>query len=361
LRTSSASEAPAPGGSAEALAEQVKAAAAAGRPLRVVGGDTRAFLGRPAAGEALSLAGHAGIVSYDPAELVATVRAGTPITELQALLADNGQMLAFEPPVFGPGSTVGGLVATGLAGPRRPFAGAVRDAVLGVTILDGRGQLLRFGGVVFKNVAGFDGFRLMAGAFGRLGVILEVSLRVAPKPRREASLTLELPLERAAERVRELMRRPTPLSGACHDGAALRLRLSGGEQAVAAAVREIGGDAEPLGFWAALRDLNPPVVERGGRLWRLGLPPAAPMPQLPGRWVWDWAGAQRWLMTDAPASAVRAAAADLGGHASLFGGAAEDGEAFAPLAPPVMALHQRLAAAFDPAGILNPGRLYADL
>lgn len=350
----------APDGSAGAVAEQVRAAAAEGRALRIVGGDTKAFLGRRTGGERLTLQQHAGVVDYDPAELVVTARAGTSILALQALLAEHGQRLAFEPPVFGRESTVGGVVAAGLSGPARPFAGAVRDAVLGVTVVDGRGRTLRFGGVVFKNVAGFDGFRLMAGAYGRLGVILDVSLRVAPAPRREAAVALELPREPAAALVRGLMRRAMPLSGACHDGVRLHLRLSGGDQAVAAAKREIGGEGEDLAFWSDLRDLRLSWFAGDEALWRLGLPEGAPDPALPGRWLWDWAGAQRWLATEAPASEVMAAAASVGGHASRFRGAT-DGEAFSPLAPPVLALHKRLAAAFDPAGVLNPGRMYAEL
>ncbi|MET0294628.1 MAG: glycolate oxidase subunit GlcE [Phenylobacterium sp.] len=345
----------------EALADQVRAAARERRPLRIVGGDSKAFLGRPVGGETLSLREQAGVVDYDPAELVVTARAGTPVLELQALLAGRGQMLGFEPPVFGQASTIGGVVAAGLSGPRRPFAGAVRDAVLGVGILDGRGRALRFGGVVFKNVAGFDAFRLMAGAFGRLGVILEVSLRVAPRPAAEVGLALEVALEQAREVTGRLLRQAAPLSGACHDGARLHLRLSGGRGAVAAAARQLGGEAEDLGFWTALRDLALPVFGGDGRLWRLGLPEGAATPDLPGGWVWDWAGAQRWLVSDAPAADVRAAAASLGGHATLFRGQVEDGEAFSPLAGPVLALHKRLAAVFDPAGILNPGRLHAEL
>src|SRR5215831_4513762 len=176
----------------EALADQIRRAAETRTPLRIVGGETKRFYGRQVDGEPLSLAGHRGIVGYDPSELVITARAGTPLAEIEARLAGHGQRLGFEPPRFGPASTIGGVVAAGLAGPRRPFGGAVRDSLLGATILDGRGRLLRFGGQVFKNVAGFDAFRLQAGALGSLGVILEVSLRVAPAPRRELALSFDM-------------------------------------------------------------------------------------------------------------------------------------------------------------------------
>jgi len=354
--------APADGDTVTALADQVRRAAAAETPLRIVGGDTKAFYGRRTeGGEPLSVAGHRGIVAYDPSELVVVARAGTPLAEIEAAVAANGQMLAFEPPRLGAASTIGGVVAAGLAGPRRPFAGAVRDCVLGATILDGRGQALRFGGQVFKNVAGFDAFRLMAGALGCLGVILEVSLRLAPKPRRETALALELGAAAARTRLAELMRGPTPLSGAFHDGARLHVRLSGGEAGVDAAAAALGGEAEELSFWDQVRDFAHPALSGDAPLWRLSLPQTATIPAVGDVAAWDWAGAQVWLRTDQPAEALWTAAAAAGGHATLFRGAGAGAEVFQPLAPTVLALHQRLKAAFDPAGVLNPGRMYAAL
>jgi glycolate oxidase FAD binding subunit len=362
LAISLASEAGASAGDlTEALAETVRLAAQAKRTLRIVGGDTKAFYGRPVAGAPISLAGHSGIMSYDPSELVVVARAGTPLAEIEARLGECGQQLAFEPPRLGPRSTIGGVLAAGLSGPRRPFAGAVRDAVLGVAILDGRGQLLRFGGQVFKNVAGFDVFRLMAGAQGQLGVILEVSLRVAPIPRGEAALALELEAEMARAQVIALMRRQTTLSGAFHDGTRLHLRLSGGEAGVAALAAELGGEAEGLGVWDAIRDLSHPALDAEAPLWRLSLPQTAPTPTLGRLVAWDWAGALRWIAADAPAAEVWRAAGEAGGHATLFHRAGPADDTFQPLAPSLLALHQRLKSALDPAGILNPGRLYPDL
>ena len=349
----------------EALAEQVRRAAGARRPLRIVGGDTKAFYGRGAGGEPLSLAGHRGVVGYDPNELVITARAGTLLSEIEAALGAHGQRLAFEPPRFGAASTLGGVVAAGLSGPRRPFAGAVRDCVLGATILDGAGRRLRFGGQVFKNVAGFDLFRLQAGALGCLGVILEVSLRVTPAPRRELGLTLEMPSERARAWLTEQLRRAGPLSGAFHDGARLHLRLSGGEAGVAAAARELGGEAEALAFWDQVRDHAHPALAGEAPLWRVVLAQTAPLPALGDVIAWDWAGAQVWLRCDAPADRIWQAAAAAGGHATLFSGppvdAPGDEEVFQPLAPAMLALHQRLKLALDPAGVLNPGRMYGAL
>lgn len=342
------------------LADAVQAASARRTPLRIVGGDTKAFYGRCVDGDRLDLSGHRGIVAYEPSELVITARAGTPLVEIERLLFANRQMLAFEPPVLGEGSTLGGVVASGLAGPRRPFAGAVRDSVLGVTVLNGKGEALRLGGVVFKNVAGFDGFRLMAGGLGCLGVLLDVSIRVTPIPAAELSRSFEIDWDRAQSQITALMRRPLPLSAAAHDGTRLHLRLSGAQGAVDQAAREIGGHPTPEGLWRDIRDrrLGPLTAPR---LWRLSVPRTARLPDLPGRWVRDWAGAEIWLESDARAERLHALAAKAGGHATLYRGAATGEAVFTPLPPGLLALHRRLKAAFDPAGVFNPGRMYEGL
>jgi glycolate oxidase FAD binding subunit len=358
-------EPPSPQGGGEDLTEpltdQVRRAAKAHAPLRIVGGDTKAFYGRQTQGDPLSLAGHRGIVDYDPSELVITARAGTRLSDIEARLEAHGQRLAFEPPRFGAESTIGGVVAAGLAGPRRPFAGAVRDCVLGVKILDGRGRVLRFGGQVFKNVAGFDAFRLMAGALGCLGVILEVSLRVTPKPRREVALALEMDHGAARTWLGELMRRPVPLSGAYHEAGRLHLRLAGGEAGVAAMAAELGGEDEPMAFWDVVRDRRRAGLAGDGPLWRLTLPQTAPIPALGDIVAWDWAGALIWMRSGESADEVWRAAAGAGGHATLFRGARPGEEVFQALAPAMLALHRRLKAALDPAGVLNPGRMYGAL
>ncbi len=361
MPTSLASEPRATGDIAAALSESIRRAAAERAALAITGGDTKAFYGRSTDGEPLSIAGHRGIVAYDPSELVVVARAGTPLAEVETALAANGQQLAFEPPRLGPASTLGGVVASGLSGPRRPFAGAVRDCVLGATILDGHGRQLRFGGQVFKNVAGFDLFRLMAGALGVLGVILEVSIRLAPAPRREAALALETPSADARRKLAELMRRPVPLSGAFHDGRQLHLRLSGGEAGVEAISRELGGESEDLAFWDAVRDLRHPALAGDGPLWRLSLPQSAPIPPVGEALAWDWAGALVWMRSDLAPEQIWRGAGAAGGHATLFRGASGGAEVFQPLAPAMLALHQRLKAALDPAGVLNPGRLYGAL
>ena len=344
----------------EALADRVRDAAARRVPLKIVGGNTKAFYGRSTEGEALDVAGHRGVIAYEPSELVITARAGTPLGEIETLLADRGQRLAFEPLMLGEASTLGGVVASGLAGSRRAFAGAVRDCILGVTVLDGRGRRLRFGGTVFKNVAGFDAFRLMAGAMGRLGVLLDISLRLTPAPRASRSLVFETDWPRAQPRLIALMRRALPLAGAVHDGERLHVRLEGGETAVAEAAADLGGDAGPPGLWEDLRRMRHGLLA-ATRVWRLSVPHARVIDGLEGRWLMNWAGAERWLVSDAPAVLIRTAARNAGGHATLFRGALDGEEVFEPLEPNLMALHQRLAAALDPVGVLNPGRMYQGL
>ena len=345
------------------IAAAVAAAAEAGQPLRPVGGDTKRDLGRAVEAEPLSLAGHAGIVEYEPTELVVTARAGTPLDELESALAGRGQMLGFEPPHLGAAATLGGTVACGLSGPRRPYAGSARDFVLGVRLVNGRGQVLRFGGQVIKNVAGYDLSRLMTGAQGTLGVLLEVSLRVLPRPAVEVTLVQELDAGEALETMNRWAGRPLPISAACHDGGRLRVRLSGTERGVRAARAVLGGepDAEGESWWRQLRERTLPFFGDGdARCWRLAVAPASPLPPgLPGQWLLDWGGAQRWYRGEAPVDAIREAARAAGGHAVRLG-PGDDGP-FHPLPDPVLALHRRLKAAFDPRGILNPGRLYAGL
>jgi glycolate oxidase FAD binding subunit len=313
----------------------------------------------------LDTRGYAGIVAYEPSELVVTARCGTPLAELERILAESRQMLAFEPPHFGPGATLGGCVAAGLSGPRRAAAGAVRDFVLGVRVLDGRGRDLSFGGRVMKNVAGYDVSRFLVGSMGTLAVLLEVSLKVLPLPAAERSLRLERDEAAALEAMNRWAGEPLPISATAWCGGRLTVRLSGAQAAVRAAAARIGG--EPLAedearrFWEAVREHTDPFFADTTPLWRLSVPSAAPPLAIAGRQLIEWGGALRWCKTDAPAAEVRAAAANAGGHATLFRAADKSAGAFAPLAPELLRLHRALKQAFDPAGILGPGRLYPEL
>jgi glycolate oxidase FAD binding subunit len=356
----------------QALIDHIAQAREGNTPLAIRGGGTKDFYGEAPQGEPLDVRPLAGISSYEPTELVVTARAGTPVAELEAALAERGQWLPFEPPRFAAGGTVGGMVASGLSGPSRASAGSLRDHVLGLTMLNGRGELLGFGGQVMKNVAGYDVSRLVAGSMGILGVICEVSLKVMPVP--PASLTLRFEQNEAAalKALNTWAGQPLPLQASAWWEGMLVVRLAGAAAAVQAAAQQLGGEAiEPAmaaGFWQGLRDHTDEffagakkAVEGGAALWRLSLPSTAPPLNLSGEQLIEWGGAQRWLCTSTPAGVVRAAAAQAGGHATLFRAADKSAGVFAPLAPPLERIHRELKRAFDPDGILNPGRLYAGL
>lgn len=340
------------------LREAVEAAAAMRRPLRIRGGGTRRAL-MTATGEgmqALEVGEHRGIIAFEPSELVITARAGTPLAELEAAVADAGQRLPFDPPRFASGSTLGGVVASGLAGPARPWHGAVRDAVLGISLLDGRGSIGRFGGQVMKNVAGYDVARLNVGAMGSLGVLLDVSLRLLPRPMTTVTRVLELGLGQTFERMAALGRRPLPITAMAWEGGLLRVRLAGSEAGVTAALATVGGEtvARAEGYWSGLRDRKLPLFEGDGPLWRLSLPAMAPQPDLGANWLLDWGGAQRWCCTDAPPERVFEAAFAAGGHAMRLAPTVQ--RAALPVA--LLKLQQRIKHVFDPAGLFNPGVLY---
>ena len=342
----------------ERLQEQVRAATASRSPLAIRAGGSKDFYGNETRGELLDPRGYAGIVAHEPTELVITARCGTPLAELEAALDAAGQMLPFEPPHFGPAATVGGCVAAGLAGPRRSSAGGVRDYVLGAKLLTGTGEVLSFGGTVMKNVAGYDVARLAAGSLGVLGVITEVSLKVLPKPVAEATLRLELDERAALTKMNEWAGRPLPVSATAWRDGVLHVRLSGARAAVAEAQKTIGGQlVDGSALWLSLREQTDAFFAGEAPLWRLALPSTAESIDLPGAQLIEWGGAQRWLRSDAPAGGIRACAAARGGHATLFrGGARRD--VFTPLPAPLAAIHGRLKAEFDPAGIFNPGRMY---
>jgi glycolate oxidase FAD binding subunit len=347
-----------------ALRERILAAGRDGGRLCIRGAGTKDFLGEAAEGELLDTRGYAGIVDYEPSELVVTARAGTRLSEVEALLAAHGQFLACEPPAFGGDPTLGGVVAAGLSGPRRASAGAVRDFVLGVKLLSAAGELLNFGGRVMKNVAGFDVARLSCGSLGILGLLAEVSLKVVPRPASEATLEFAMTAEDAVGAFNRWARRPLPVSATSwHDGVA-RVRLSGAPSVVAAARAELGGAlveaAAAERAWTSVRDHSHPFLAPREPLWRVSVPAGATALDLPGTLLIEWGGALRWLRTSASATVVRGAVRRIGGAAALWHG---DGltPAFEPLPAPLLAIHRRLKAAFDPRSIFNYGRLVPGL
>ena len=340
--------------------QRIAAAAAARAPLRLRGAGSKDFYGEALAGEILDLSGWRGIVDYEPSELVITARCGTPLSQLEAALGERGQMLAFEPPAFGADPTIGGVIAAGLSGPRRPYAGAARDFVLGARLLTAGGELLRFGGTVIKNVAGFDVSRLLCGSLGILGVITEVSLKVLPRPRLEETLRLELSAAAAVESFNRWAALPLPISAAAWWQGIAAVRLSGAPSAVRAARERIGGELMDApaaqAWWDSLRHCRLPLF--GSEvLWRVSLPAAAAPLPLAGELLIDWGGALRWYANPEGDAAVRTLAAQAGGTALLLArpraagtlspAAACGGEA----APPP-------EGALRPAGDFQPGKTH---
>jgi glycolate oxidase FAD binding subunit len=356
-----------------ALVERLRDANAARRALCLRGGGSKDFYGGPPRGDLLDLRGLDGAAEHEPTELVVTAPAGMALAALEDHLAAHGQCLAFEPPRFGPGSTVGGMVAAGLSGPARPRAGSLRDHLLGVSLLSGSGELLHFGGKVIKNVAGYDVSRVVAGSLGTLGIVVQASLKVLPKADSRTTLRFDMKPAEALAALHAWSGEPLPLDASAWWNGNLVLRLAGAAAAVDAAARRLGGEpileAAAAPFWDGLRDqrdeffvaAHEAIEHQDAALWRLSLPPTAPLLGLAGDELIEWHGGQRWLVTPLPAQAVRDAAAAVGGHATLFRGGDKSAGVFAPLAPPLLAIHERLKRAFDPNGILNPGRLYPGL
>ncbi len=382
----------------QAIVEQVNAARSAGTTLAIHGGRSKAFYGNPVLADAeLDCSMHCGVIAYEPTELAITVRAGTTLTEVEALLAEQGQEFPFEPPHLSECATIGGMVAAGLSGPRRPYAASVRDAVLGVRVLNGTGELLEFGGRVMKNVAGYDLSRLMVGSLGVLGVLLEVSIKVMPKPQGRITLVQEqdqaaalelmqrwaaqaLPImgtawlgeQRPGGKLLGQQRPGEPLLGLQRSGEQLYVRVAGSEEALSETQRLLGGTlmdpADADAFWIAVREQQLACFAGEQPLWRVSVPPATAAEAIPGVALIEWGGALRWLRGASPtesqpsAAAVRAWADAAGGHATLFRAGAStslpDDGVFAPLSPVVLRLHQHLKRAFDPDGLFNPGRLY---
>ncbi len=349
--------------------DRIRECAATATPLCITGGGSKSFYGNAIEGEILDTREHAGIVDYEPMELVMVARAGTPLAEIESALAASRQMLPFEPPHFGAGATLGGAIAVGLSGPRRPYAGAARDLVLGVKVVDGGGAHLAFGGRVMKNVAGFDVARLMTGAMGTLGVLTEVSLKCLPLPTCEETRVFEYSADEAIRRVNEWSGQPLPISATCFVRGQLAVRFSGARPSVAAAVRKTGGaalaDSAPL--WQSVREQTHAFFDdtRQGALWRLSIGSTTPFTDFGGEQLIEWGGALRWLGVKrgatVDAARVRAFAAAHGGHATLFRGGNRAAGVFHPLPPVVAGVHRRLKATFDPQRILNRGRMYDDL
>ncbi len=347
------------------LQERVRSAVAAGKPLLIRAGGTKDFYGNSlrARHDVLDPRAYCGVIDYEPTELVITACSGTPLAELEAALAKHNQMLAFEPPHFGQAATVGGAIASGLAGPRRMAAGSIRDFVLGASLLDGRANVLTFGGNVMKNVAGYDVSRALAGSLGTLGMILDVSLKVVPRPATEQTLRFELSEGDATRRCNEWAGHPWPISATAWFDGTLSVRLSGANSGVRAAQTKLGGSVvnDGAAFWKMLREQTHPFFKRvdHAALWRLSVPPTTTPLDL-GATLIEWRGAQRWVWSTMSADEIRAQVQAAGGHATVFRHDDRD-DVFQPLAPALAKIHRRLKKEFDPASVFNPGRMYSDL
>ena len=346
----------------ELLCEQVLHACNNNKPLAIRAGNSKRFYGREVEGDALLVDGHLGILSYEASELVITARAGTRLSEIEAVLERNGQQLAFEPPMHSERSTLGGAIASGLSGPARAFNGAARDFVLGAKIINGKAELMQFGGQVMKNVAGYDVSRLMVGAQGTLGVLLEISLKVLPKPEAEMTLSYEADAITAHRWLRDWLHRGLPITASCHYQRRLSLRLGSTENSLRAAHKTMGGEIADSAMWPQLRDQTHTFFAQPN-LWRLSLPPSAALENDEDSLI-EWGGALRWKASN---NKLFEKARRLKGHATRYqSNAAAAGtnpaqDIFQPLQPTVLAIHQRLKKAFDPLNILNPGRMYEEL
>jgi glycolate oxidase FAD binding subunit len=348
--------------------ERVQQSAADGTPLRLRGGGSKDFYGQALHGEIFDTRTWRGIVSYEPTELVVTVRAGTALAELEAELAASGQYLPFEPPHFDSTrgqATVGGMVAAGLNGPARLQTGAVRDYILGAELINGRGELLRFGGQVMKNVAGYDVARVLAGSLGTLGLITEVSLKVLPLPVAETTLVFECGEAQALTRMQGWLGTPLPINATCWHEQALSVRLRGARAALEAAQATLGGQvlAPDLAqtLWRAVREQTAPFFQHQADecLVRVSVPDTTP-PLDCGPTLVEWGGAQRWIKLRNADVETLAALRRGPGHATVFRAANHQHAVFSPLSAPLMDISRRLKQTFDPAGIFNRGRLYPD-
>jgi len=365
----------------ELLLSQVQKAYETNQSLSVQGNGSRAFLIHHGSGQILSTSLHRGIVNYFPSELTVTVRSGTLLSELNDILATEGQMLPFEPPLFSDDATIGGMIASGLSGSSRPFCGSVRDYVLGCKIINGRGEVLQLGGEVMKNVAGYDLSRLITGSYGSLAVILEVSLKLLPIPAQQKSLCLELQSIPLNQQIKDFMLAGYPITSACQIDNMAYIRLSGSKKGVDYSYNKIQQDFSQLksvedSFWSDLNEQKLPFFDSSQTLWRLSLPTSFSedreneLEQLlgaDGRQLIDWGGVLRWIYSEQPAENIRQFAKSCGGHAQLFYVSDKDESLLEeipkqqPLSPALFKLHQQIKQAIDPHSIFNSGCIYPEL
>lgn len=332
------------------------------KSLYIAAGNSKQFYGRDIQAESLSLAGHTGIIEYEPSELYITARSGTTLQEIQETISQQNQILPCEPPQFASTATIGGVIACGLSGPRRINAGSVRDCILGTEIINGKGEYLHFGGRVMKNVAGYDVSRLMCGALGTLGALMTITLRLLPKPADEETLVLTLDEKNAIDLMNQWANTPIPISATFYDGKELYIRLSSSSSAIEACKSKIGGEVlnDSEKFWHSIKEHSHEFFNNNKLLWRISVPPNTKAINISGDSAIEWNGALRWYITDDNETAIRTEAERVGGTANLFNGKITE-QVFHPLSETSMKLHKKLKQVFDPAGILNPGKMFAEI
>ena len=347
------------------LQDQVASALNDKTSLRISAGNSKSFYGNNVSAQDIDTLEHKGIVEYQPSELVVTVRSGTLLSELEAELKSNKQMLAFEPPQHNENTTIGGVIACGLSGPRRAACGSARDFVLGTTIINGKAQKCRFGGQVMKNVAGYDASRLMVGAQGTLGLILDISLKVLPINETEISVKLKIELQDASNTIQRWIRQGLPVSASCFLKDTLYIRLGSTHSAVKQSLNIISRDFDieeiDNNFWLQIKNQTHDFFTRTQNLWRCSHQATTEIYEEAGEQLIEWNGALRWIHSD---NNLYSIAGEFNGHAQRYP-IANDVKAvtdiFHPLQPVALKIHQRLKHAFDPENILNPERLYTDL
>lgn len=349
------------------LQAQIQAAYETKTACRIEGANSKYFLGNESRGELISTKEHSGVLNYDASELVITVRSGTTLEEINNVLAEHNQHLPFEPPAFSAGATIGGTIACNLSGPARAYSGAARDFVLGANIINGKAELLQFGGQVMKNVAGYDASRLMAGAYGTLGLILDVSLKVLPRASTETTLKAGLEASDAIKSINQLAGKNLPISASCYLNGNLYIRLNSSTQNTKTTAKNIARqlNAQEIDnsevFWQQIREQQHEFFQTEQSILRLSLPATVDDIAVDGQQLIEWGGALRWLKTDQPVSEIRELVSPLEGHVTTYKNNNNEAEYFQPLDKGILNIHQRLKQAFDPAGILNPGRLYKEL
>jgi len=345
---------------AESLQNQVSQAIEKNEHLIVRAGGSKDFYGRSVEGNELNIAKHQGIINYEPTELVITARAGTPLKTIEKQLSDNNQMLAFEPPRFSNSATLGGTIACNLSGPRRAYSGAARDYVLGTKIINGKAEILSFGGEVMKNVAGYDVSRLMAGSMGTLGVLLEVSLKVVPRPETEITLVQNTNIKQALENLHHWSNQGLPITASCFHQGQLSIRLSGTEKTINTIQQSLGGEilSHSNSFWHSIKEQSHIFFDSKKTLWRISLASNSAVFSADKETLYEWGGALRWVKSD---SIEDQSPDSLNGHISLFRSSGDRDKVFQALPKPILQIHRHLKQAFDPHGIFNIGRMYPEI